>query len=202
MTLDDAWGAWCVAISLAFVWPHVWRCFRHDTTHGISTFATLHGMTGASMWIAYGFAQSNIAMWSSNISYVAAQTMIGTVLARHGRMGRGAVLCCASLVTLFLVVGLATSSSVIGWTGIAVSSSGMIPVVIHVRRASSLHGISILSWATTVVAATSWAVLGFLIDDPIIIYTNYFTVPLMMYVIVKTVSWRRENGVPLFAGAA
>lgn len=202
MTFSDAWGAWCVAVSLAFVWPQVWRCIRHDTTHGISSFATLHGMTGASMWTAYGFIQSNTAMWSSNISYLVAQALIGSVLVRHGRLDRRGIALFVAVVALFLAVGLATSRSVVGWTGIVVSSSGMIPVVLHVRRAHSLHGVSILSWAVTVVAATSWSVLGFLIDDPIIIYTNYFTVPLMFYVITKSVRWRRANGVPLFAGAA
>ena len=202
MTFDDAWGAWCVAVSLAFVWPQVWRCFRHDTTHGISAFATLHGMTGASMWTAYGFMQSNTAMWTSNVSYITAQALIASVLFRHGRLDGRAVAAFVAVVSLFLAAGTAVSSAAVGWIGIVTSSSGMIPVVLHVRRSHSLHGISILSWAVTVVAAASWAALGFLIDDPIIIYTNYFTIPLMVYVIVKSVGWRRANGVPMFAGAA
>ena len=202
MTGTEILGYWCIAISLAFVWPQVWRCIRHDTTHGISAFATLHGMTGASMWLAYGFVTSNTAMWSSNSSYILAQGLIAWVLMRHGRLRPAAVVVFVAAVTVFLAAGLATSSTVLGWTGIIISSSGMIPVAIHVWRAHSLHGVSILSWAITVVAAVSWSVLGFVIDDPIIVYTNYFTVPLMIFVIVRSVRWRRENDVPLFAGAA
>ena len=202
MSFTAAWGAWCVAVSLAFVWPQVWRCHRHDTTHGISAFATLHGMTGASMWLAYGIIQSNLAMWTSNASYILAQTLIAVVLVRHERLPRAGVAAFLGIVSLFLAIGLTTSPSVVGWIGIVASSSGMIPVVVHVRRTHSLHGISILSWAITVVAATSWTVLGGLLHDPIIMYTNYFTIPLMFYVIVKSVRWRRANGVPMFAGAA
>lgn len=202
MTFSDAWGAWCVVVSLAFVWPQVWRCMRHDTTHGISAFATLHGMTGASMWLAYGLLQANLAMWTSNASYIVAQSLIAFVLVRHGRLERRGIGLFVATVAVFLVVGLSTSSTVVGWIGIIVSSSGMIPVVLHVRKAHSLHGISILSWAITVVAASSWTILGLVIDDPIITYTNYFTIPLMLFVITRSVRWRRANGVPLFAGAA
>lgn len=202
MSFADAWGAWCVVASLAFVWPQVWRCIKHDTTHGISAFATLHGMTGSSMWFSYGIINSNIAMWSSNVSYLLSQVMIASVLLRHGRLDRRGIAAFLLVVILIQSVGLSTSDTVIGWIGIVASSSGMIPVVLHVHRTHSLHGVSILSWAITVVSASSWAVLGFVIDDPIIIYTNYFTVPLMFYVIGKSVRWRRANGVPLFAGAA
>lgn len=202
MTFTDAWGAWCVAVSLAFVWPQVWRCIRHDTTHGISAFATLHGMTGASMWLAYGIIQTNTAMWTSNASYIIAQTLIAGVLFRHSRLSAAGIVAFMGTVAVFLVIGLSTSTSVVGWIGIVASSSGMIPVVVHVRRTHSLHGISILSWVITVVAATSWTVLGGLLHDPIIMYTNYFTIPLMVYVIAKSVAWRRANGVPVFAGVA
>ena len=202
MTFADGWGAWCVVVSLAFVWPQVWRCHRHDTTHGISSYATMHSITGASMWLAYGLIQSNAAMWISNTSYIAAQALIAVVLVRHRRLDARGILLCVTLVTALLAVGLSTADTVIGWTGIIVSSSGMIPVVLHVRKAHSLHGVSILSWAITVIASCSWLTLGYLVDDPIIAYTNYFTIPLMAYVIVKSVRWRVANGVPVFSRTA
>ena len=202
MNVTDAWGAWCVVVSVSFVWPQVWRCIRHDTTHGISSFATLQAIMGASLWTTYGLIKGNVSVWSTNLNFIVAQILIATVLIRHDRMPRPLIAGFATTIATLLGVGLATSGTVIGWMGIIVSGSGMIPVVLHVRQSHSLHGVSVLSWIITVVSSCSWVTLGFLVDDPIIIYTNYFTVPLMLYVIVKSAKWRRANGVPLFVGAA
>lgn len=157
---------------------------------------------GASLWTSYGLTKGNLSVWTTNLSFVIAQVLIASVLVRHERMTRVMIARFAVVIAAFLTVGLATSGTVIGWMGIVVSGSGMIPVVIHVRRSHSLHGVSILSWIITIISSVSWVTLGFLLDDPIIVYTNYFTVPLMFYVIAKSVRWRKANGVPLFVGAA
>jgi len=33
--MKEIFGAWCVALSFAFIWPQVWRAVRHDTSHGL-----------------------------------------------------------------------------------------------------------------------------------------------------------------------
>ena len=202
MTLAGAWGAWCIAISLAFVWPQVFRCVRHDTTHGISTFGTLHAISGSALWFTYGILTTNLTMWFSNASFITAQIIISSVLLRHGRLPRRMVLSFAGAEAVLLVASLTGGSTLLGWVAIFVSGSGMIPNVIHVRSAHSLHGISLVSWALTITSACSWTIYGYIIGDDIITYVNYFTVPLMVYVISKAWRWRRANGVALFAGAA
>ena len=202
MTGTEALGYWCIAISLAFVWPQVWRSVRHDTTHGISAFATLQGICGSSLWLTYGAIERLSSMWISNASFVVAQLIICSVLLRHGRMPRKLMAGFAAGGTLLLATGLGGSTSLLGWFAIFVSGSGMIPNVLHVRTAPSLHGISITSWAMTIVAATSWTFYGWVQHDNIITYVNYFTIPLMVYVIVKAAAWRNANGIPLFGRAA
>lgn len=208
MTLAGAWGAWCIAISLAFVWPQVFRCVRHDTTHGISAFGTLHAISGSALWFTYGLVEYNLSMWFSNASFITAQVIISSVLLRHRRLPARlvasfalaeAVLLCAGL---FAPHGNLGPNVVLGWVAIFVSGSGMVPNVIHVHRAHSLHGISISSWALTIVSASSWTAYGWIIGDPVITYVNYFTIPLMIYVIVKAWRWRVANGMPVFAAAA
>lgn len=202
MTGTDLLGYWCIAISLAFVWPQVWRTVRHDTTHGISAVGTLHAMAGSTLWFAYGALQRSSTMWISNASFFTAQVMICTVLLRHGRLPRRMIAAFAVTVTVLLVTGLSGTDAVLGWIAILVSGSGMIPNVVHVRSAPSLHGISIASWAMTIVAATSWTFYGWAKDDHIIMYVNYFTVPLMLYVVTKAAVWRRANDMPLLGRAA
>jgi uncharacterized protein with PQ loop repeat len=202
VTGSDALGAWCVAVSLAFVWPQVWRCHRHDTSHGISPFATLHAVLGSVLWLAYGILNGIVSVWVSNVSMLVAQVMIAWVIARHGRMTGRLLVGYALAISGLLAMGLATSEWVVGWTAILVSGSGMIPVVLHVARASNLHGISILSWVVTVVSACSWLTYGWVSAQPSITYVNYFTVPLMFFVIVRAWRWRNANGVPVFGRAA
>ena len=202
MTGTELLGYWCIVISLAFVWPQVWRTVRHDTTHGISPFGTLHAMAGAALWFTYGTLERLSTMWISNASFVIAQVIICSVLLRHGRLPRRMVALFVTAELVLLTVGLTGTNAVLGWIAIFVSGSGMIPNVIHVRSAPNLHGISIVSWAMTVVAATSWTLYGWVKDDHIIMYVNYFTIPLMFYVIAKAAMWRNANDVPLFGRAA
>lgn len=202
MTFAEALGAWCVAVSIAFVWPQVWRCFRHDTSHGISPFATLHAVLGSVLWLTYGMLDGIVSVWASNASMLLAQVLIATVIARHGRMTARLLGWYAFATALLLAVGLATSADVVGWTAIVVSGSGMIPVVLHVRSATNLHGISIASWIVTVLACCSWTVYGWVSSQPTVTYVNYFTVPLMFFVIVRAWRWRNANGVPVFGRAA
>ena len=83
MRFQDAWGVWCTVSNIAFVWPQVWRTVRHDTTHGISPFATLHGMVGAALWFTYGLQEAIPAMWVSNASFLMAQSIMGAVMLRN-----------------------------------------------------------------------------------------------------------------------
>lgn len=202
MTSTDVLGAWCVGISMAFVWPQVWRCVRHDTSHGISPYATLNAVLASVLWLVYGLADGIVSVWTSNISMLVAQVLIASVIVRHGRMDRSLAWFFALAGAVLLGAGLVTSASTIGWAAIVVSGSGMIPVVLHVRSADSLHGISIASWAITVVACCSWMVYGWVSDQPTVSYVNYFTVPLMFFVITRTWRWRTANGVPVFGRTA
>ena len=202
MTLAGAWGAWCIAISLAFVWPQVFRSVRHDTTHGISAFGTLHAISGSALWFTYGVIEDNLSMWFSNASFITAQVIISSVLLRHRRLPARLVASFAVVETVLLCAGLLGPHGTLGWVAIFVSGSGMIPNVIHVHRAHSLHGISIASWALTIISASSWTAYGWIIGDPVITYVNYFTIPLMVYVIVKAWRWRVANGIPVLGATA
>jgi uncharacterized protein with PQ loop repeat len=78
--VEEIFGAWCVALSLAFIWPQVWRAVRHDTSHGISPFALMHGLVGSALWFSYGVIQSDIGVWFSNTSLIIAQSIIISVV--------------------------------------------------------------------------------------------------------------------------
>jgi len=198
----DAWGVWCTISNIAFVWPQVWRTVRHDTTHGISPFAPLHGMVGAALWFTYGLQEAIPAMWVANASFLTAQSIMGAVMLRQGRMDRLFVLRFVTALVILLSVGLPVSPAVVGWMATVVSASSMVPTVVHVAREKNLHGISVLSWGITIASAASWMAYGFMLDDPIMVNINYVTIPMMFFVITRAVRWRLANGVPVLRAAA
>ena len=118
---------WCVVLSLSFIWPQVWRAVRHDTSHGISPFALLHGLVGSALWLTYGILQDDIAVWFSNSSFILAQSIIISVVYKHGRLPR--------VVLIRMVMALGAMSLAltqiparpVAFIAIAISGSSVVP---------------------------------------------------------------------------
>lgn len=194
-------GVWCTVTSLAFIWPQVWRTVRHDTTHGLSPFSIVHGLAGSALWLTYGIAVGRTPVWFSNSSFIVAQAIIISVLHRHGRMPVSLIVRFAFAFLAVVSVLLPVSAVLVGWAAIATSASSLVPQVVHVAREDNLHAISLVSWAMTVVSALSWMIYGWMVSDPIMSVINYFTIPMMIYIIFRATSWRLSNGVPILARA-
>lgn len=174
---------------------------RHDTTHGISAFSIVHGLVGSALWLTYGISMGRFPVWFSNSSFILAQCILIWVLRRHDRMPAQLLARFGLALAGLLVVLTPVSAPLIGWTATVVSASSLVPQVVHVARTENLHGISIASWAITVLSASSWMTYGWVVSDPIMSVINYFTIPMMIYVIARAVSWRTANGVAIFARA-
>jgi uncharacterized protein with PQ loop repeat len=191
-------GAWCTATSLGFVWPQVVRTVRHDTTQGISSFSTLHAIIGSSLWFTYGIHDGTTAVWFSNASFILAQVLIASVLWRHGRLSVQTVAGFALALAVILAVILPIDPALAGTLAIVASATSLVPQVVHVARSPNLHGISLLSWGTSLVSALSWTLFGWVVGNQTYAALNYFSVPMVSFVIVKAAAWRRRNGVPVF----
>lgn len=184
---------WCITFGLAFIWPQVWRAVRHDTSHGISPFGLMHGLVGSSLWLTYGILQGDIAIWFANSSFIIAQSIIISVVYRHGKIPRVVLIrVAASLVTLALLL-TQISATPVGFIAIAISGSSIIPQLIHVIRTENLHGISISSYLLTIVNCTSWLLYGFYVDDPMVSAQNFIAIPIFVYITVKAARWRSAN---------
>jgi MtN3 and saliva related transmembrane protein len=181
---------WCVALSLAFIWPQVWRAVRHDTSHGISPFALLHGLVGSALWLTYGLLQDDVAVWFSNCSFILAQSIIISVVYRHGRLPR--------IVLINMVLALAAMSLAltqiparpVAFIAIAISGSSVVPQLIHVIRTDNLHGISLSSYGLSIVSCMSWLLYGFAVNDFMISAQNFFVIPIFVFIILKAWRWR------------
>ncbi len=195
--MESFLAVWCTALSLSYIWPQVWRTVRHDTTHGLSAFAAVHGSVGAVLWLAYGLGTDNVPIWFSNASFIVAQSIIVSVMIRHGRMPTVMLARFGAVLAVLLAVSLPLPTAAFGWTATAVSASSLVPQAWHVARAENMHAISLVTWVVTIISASSWMVFGWVLDDPIMSIVNYITIPMMVFVLVRATQWRRANGVPL-----
>jgi MtN3 and saliva related transmembrane protein len=181
---------WCVALSLAFIWPQVWRAVRHDTSHGISPFALLHGLVGSALWLTYGILQDDAALWFSNSSFILAQSIIISVVYRHGRLPR------IVLINMVLALGAMALALTqiparpVALIAIAISGSSVVPQLIHVIRTDNLHGISLSSYGISIVSCMSWLLYGFAVNDFMISAQNFFVIPIFVFIILKAWHWR------------
>jgi uncharacterized protein with PQ loop repeat len=199
--MKEIFGAWCVALSFAFIWPQVWRAVRHDTSHGISPFASMHGLVGSALWFSYGVIQSDVAVWFSNTSFIIAQSIIISVVYRHGHIPRQVLL---RLIAMMIIIPLGFTqlpASLVGFIAIAVSGSSIFPQLVHVIRTDNLHGISLASYGMTVISCSSWLAYGFVVSDLMISAQNFVTVPIFIFMLMKAWKWRVANNEPIFGTA-
>ena len=184
---------WCITFGLAFIWPQVWRAVRHDTSHGISPFGLMHGLVGSSLWLTYGILQGDVAIWFANTSFIIAQSIIISVVYRHGKIPRVVLIRVgAALVALALLL-TQVSATPVGFVAIAISGSSIIPQLIHVIRTENLHGISISSYLLTIVNCSSWLLYGFYVHDPMVSAQNFLAIPIFVYITTKAARWRAAN---------
>jgi len=184
---------WCITFGLAFIWPQVWRAVRHDTSHGISPFALMHSLVGSSLWLTYGLLEGDIAIWFSNISFLIAQSIIISVVYRHGKIPRTVLIQVGAALAALALLLTQVSATPVGFVAIAISGSSIIPQLIHVIRTENLHGISISSYLLTIVNCSSWLLYGFYVQDPIVSAQNFFAIPVFVYITVKAARWRSAN---------
>ena len=199
--MNPVMGIWCSFTSLIFVWPQVWRMVRHDTSHGISPFSIAHGLVGSALWFSYGISMSREAIWISNGQFITAQLIIISVLLRHGSMKVSLLAKFAAVLAGLLLITIPASPSVVGWMATTMSVTSLMPQVRHVIKTENLHGISVVSWLMTIISAASWMVYGWMLDDVIMSVINYFTIPMMIFIMTKAIKWRIAAGEPVFAQA-
>ena len=160
-----------------------------------------HGMFGSVLWFSYGVGEGDAAMWFSNASFLVAQSIIVSVLRRHGR-APGRILAAVALAAAAVVaVLLPLPTAAFGWVATVVSATSLVPLVVHVARAENMHAISLATWVATIVSASSWMAYGWVVDDPVISVVNYFTIPMMIYILASATRWRLAHGVPVLGRA-
>jgi len=153
----------------------------------------MHSLVGSSLWLTYGLLEDDIAIWFSNVSFLIAQSIIISVVYRHGKIPRTVLIQVGAALAALALLLTQVSATPVGFVAIAISGSSIIPQLIHVIRTENLHGISISSYLLTIVNCSSWLLYGFYVHDPMVSAQNFFAIPVFVYITVKAARWRSAN---------
>jgi uncharacterized protein with PQ loop repeat len=153
----------------------------------------MHSLVGSSLWLTYGLLEGDVAIWFSNVSFLVAQSIIISVVYRHGKIPRQVLIQVGGALAALALLLTQVSATPVGFVAIAISGSSIIPQLIHVIRTENLHGISISSYLLTIVNCSSWLLYGFYVHDPMVSAQNFFAIPVFVYITVKAARWRSAN---------
>ncbi len=197
MTLESFLGAWCFVVSLSFIWPQVWRVYRHDSTFGLSPTGNAQSIVGSFQWLVYGVVRSSPPMYLSNVSFLTATILIGLKLVGHGSMKLRLIIGATIAGVVIALLCASIEPAVLGWAAIIISSTSIFPQTWHVIRTHNLHGISIPSYVMTLVSSFSWMTLGFVVGDMLISAPNFILIPCTLTILLRARKWQRDNPEPL-----
>ena len=153
----------------------------------------MHSLVGSALWLTYGLLEGDIAIWFANVSFIIAQSIIISVVYRHGKIPRAVLIQVGTALAALALLLTQVSATPVGFVAIAISGSSIIPQLIHVIRTENLHGISISSYLLTIVNCSSWLLYGFYVHDPMVSAQNFFAIPVFVYITVKAARWRSAN---------
>ena len=189
----DAFGWWCTCTSVAFIWPQVFRSFRHDTTQGISPLGCVYAIVGSNVWFFYSFWQHIPAGYAANVAFTAAQSLIAYVLIRHAKMSWAYFLSFFAASVLISVVSYGISIDVLGWAAIIMSVTGAVPQFAHVVKTHDLHGLSVPSLSILVTSCVSWFLYGFFINEVYYWIPQVLFIPMNSFILWKAHTWHSRN---------
>jgi uncharacterized protein with PQ loop repeat len=193
MSLTSFLGAWCLILSISFVWPQAFRVVRHDTPHGISPIGTVHAIVGSVQWFTFGIMLADPVVYVSNGSFIAAQLVIASVLLRHRALTYLLLLSGAVLAVVLALAGATVSTSLVGIFAILISTTSIIPPTLHVYRTRNLHGLSVVSLSITLMSNFSWLFYGLAQRDLILMAPNFIFAPCVTYMLVRAWRWHHSE---------
>lgn len=185
MSLTALLAPICTVIAMVLVWPQVLRVWRLDSVEGLSSFGTLHGLTGCILWTLYGIAQGVLPVILANAGIGAAVALVGVAQVRH-RVLPAALF--GGWVAFVLVAGLVLvswSQGVTGWLAGAIGVTSIVPQAVRVARATDVSAVSRPTYALICTSCSLWVVYGMLIADAVVIVSNLLVLPCAAFVLIR-----------------
>jgi len=183
-------AAFCLTLSVGFVWPQVARVYRMDTVEGLSPRGTLHGIAGSVLWVAYGLFRTELPLILGNANILLAMLLIGLAQARHKVLDARAIAAVLAITTAVAVGTGALSVALTGWLAIIVGATSIIPQTLHVVRSEDLSGVSLVMYSLIVINGVAWSIYGLLVSDLLIVIPGFVVIPCAGFIAARTMKFR------------
>ena len=194
-------GFFATFLSVAFIWPQVFRVFAKNSTEGISPPSFLQGCCGSTMWTIYGLNKPETQVAVSNVAVVVAILLILFVCVKHQRVVWWIPVGALVIVSIFGLVIVNYSITLMGWCTVAIGTPAIIPQVVRVYRTDHLYGVSAPMYALLFVCCATWFTYGALIDDWFVALPNIVGMLGAVYIWIRATKSHHKFATPTEATA-
>ena len=194
-------GFFATFLSAAFIWPQVFRVFAKNSTEGISPPSFLQGCCGSTMWTIYGLNKPETQVAVSNVAVVVAILLILFVCVKHQRVVWWIPVGALVIVSIFGLVIVNYSITLMGWCTVAIGTPAIIPQVVRVYRTDHLYGVSAPMYALLFVCCATWFTYGALIDDWFVALPNIVGMLGAVYIWIRATKSHHKFATPTEATA-
>ena len=174
----------------------MFRVFAKKSTEGISPQSFLQGCCGSTMWTIYGLNKPETQVAVSNGLLVVAIVLILFVCVKHQRIVWWIPVVALAVVSIFGLVIVNISITLMGWCTVAIGTPAIIPQVVRVYRTEHLYGVSAPMYALLFVCCGTWFGYGALIDDWFVALPNIVGMLGALYIWIRATKSHHKFATP------
>lgn len=178
-----ALGFLAATLSIAVIWPQVWRSCRHGRTLGLSPTSVWLAIALNSCWLTFGVLTANSAQIVTHVVVGTGNTAVlvallvsqphlrsWRTLLRNAAGAAGLLALAAGSVLAVAVLGARPTAvaATLGMVIVPIGAAAALPQPLRLLRDRTLEvsGVSPARWQLGAVAAALWLSYGWLIDQP------------------------------------
>lgn len=151
------------------------------------------------MWIIYGLNKPETQVAVSNGAVVVAILLILSVCVKHQRVVWWIPVGALFFVSIFGLVIVNYSITLMGWCTVAIGTPAIIPQVVRVYRTERLYGVSATMHGLLLVCCITWFTYGALIDDWFVALPNIVGMLGALYIWIRAVKSHKKFVTPIEA---
>lgn len=191
MTLEAISGAIATACGMAFIWPQVFRIYRHRTVEGLSAPTVLVGLINPVFWTVFGYSTGRSLAVFANGNVGIAFILIALQMSRKKAINPLVAVSMFVATMVYCLVMNGISPYVVGVTGLLVSTPMFLPQLWKAVRTRELYGVS--AWANIIfsVQCAFWVVYGIEVEEWLYIYPNAVLFPCGLIIAWRVIHSRR-----------
>jgi uncharacterized protein with PQ loop repeat len=174
--------------------PQIRRIISKESIEGIDLKGLKMGIAATLGWLIYGITNNLGLIWIANLTGLVLLIWIAqlfTKLSSDIQLKSFGYLSLPYGVVLLLLSNQSTIS--IGLVCSLISLIGPLQQVVRVFKDLNLRGLSATTFVNAIIVHTSWIVYGLRINDPYIIFPNFYAISIASLLLFRIVKSRWPN---------